>query len=314
MFTRALFIDFKEGEIPFEYQERLKKLSASQNIVSRDDANLSQLLADTEVIFAKIATKIDRELIETAPNLRYIGVLATAFDAIDVSYTREKNIAVSNLGGYSTEAVSELFFATLFEAVRDLEKAKQQARREDYSFGELMGQELAGKTLGVLGAGKIGSRIAKIGLGIGMKVLYFDKENKSEIDNLGAERRELDEVLSKSDFVSLNLLLNKETEGIVGKPKIAMLKRGCIFINLSPPSLIDQEAMMERAGKGDMTFIFDHVDDISPSLAKRFLATQNCIVYPPIGFRTVEANTARWETLTSNIEQFARGKSQNVVN
>lgn len=314
MFSKALFIDFKESDIGANYFDRVKKLFESYEFVLRDNPKLTDSLKNTDVIFAKIFTKIDKGVIDATPNLKYIGVLSTAFDAIDAKYARQKNVSVCNLGGYSTEAVSEFFFASLFEQVRELERAKQQARQKDYSFDKFMGLELRGKTLGVVGAGKIGSRIVEIGLGMGMKLIYFARSNKLALDKRRAERKELDEVLSQSDFVSLNLALNKETEGIISKEKVSLLKKGCIFISLAPPLLIDQEAMMEKAGKGDITFIFDHSDDIDPALAKRFLATKNCIVYPPTAFRTEEANTARWETLVSNIENFIAGKPQNVVN
>ena len=147
-----------------------------------------------------------------------------------------------------------------------------------------------------------------------MKVIYFSRENKLGIDKLGASKQELDKVLSQSDFVSLNLVLNKETEKIISKDKIDLLKKDCVFINLAPPKLIDQEVMMQKAASGDITFIFDHSDDIDTALAKRFLTTKGCIVYPPVAFRTEEANTARWETFVSNIEQFTKGLPQNKVN
>lgn len=313
-FTKALFINFKEGEIEPKYLDRITKLFGSHQFIARDDGKLAEALKDTEAIFAKIFTKIDKEVIDTAPNLKYMGVLATAFDAIDAKYARSKNITVCNLGGYSTEAVAEFFFAALFENIRDLERAKQQARQEDYSLDKFMGMDLKGKTLGVVGAGQIGSRVAEIGLGLGMKVNYFSRKNKPEIENKGAAKKELDEVLSESDFVSLNLALNKETEGIISKEKIALLKKGCVFINLAPPPLIDQEEMMEKADQREITFIFDHSDDLDPALAKKFLETKNVVVYPPVAFRTNEANTARWETFVSNIENFANGNPQNVVN
>jgi glycerate dehydrogenase len=306
MFSKALFVDFKEGDIESKYFDRIKKLFKSTEFILRDSPKLTDSLKDTDAI--------DKEVIDAAPNLKFVGVLSTAFDAIDAKYARQKGVAVCNLGGYSTEAVSEFFFASLFEQVRELERAKQQARKEDYSFDKFMGLELKDRVLGVVGAGKIGSRIAEIGLGIGMKVIYFARSNKSELDKRGAERKELDEVLSQSDFVSLNLALNKETEGMISKEKINLLKKSCIFISLAPPPLIDQEAMIEKAGKGDITFILDHSDDISADLAKRFLGTKNCIVYPPTAFRTEEANTARWETFVSNIEGFAKNSPQNVVN
>ena len=313
MFSKALFVDFKEGDIEPKYFDRVKKLFKSYEFVLRDDPQLSDYLKNTDVIFAKIFTKIDKELIDAVPNLKYIGVLSTAFDAIDARYARQKNVSVCNLGGYSTEAVSEFFFAALFEQVRELEGAKQQARQRDYSFDKFMGLELKDRTLGVIGAGKIGSRIAEIGLGIGMKVIYFSRSNKPALDKRGAKRGELDEILSQSDFVSLNLALNKETEEMISQEKISLLKKGCLFISLAPPPLIDQEAMREKAGKGDITFVFDHSDDISADLAKKFLGTKNCIVYPPTAFRTEEANTARWETFVSNVEKFVSGKPQNIV-
>lgn len=314
MLSKSVFIDFKEEDIPPVYSERLKKLFTSCKTIQRDDPKLLEVVKDADIILVKIFTKIDKTVIDAAPNLQYIGVLATAFDAVDASYARSKNIDVCNLGGYSTEAVAEFFFAALLEQTRQIEQAKQQARREDYSFDKFLGSELKGKTLGVIGAGKIGSRIAEISLGFGMKVLYFSRSNKPEINTLGAEKKDLDEILSQSDFISLNLVLNQETEGIINKDKINLLKKGCVFINTAPPTLVDQEAIMEKAARGDIAFIFDHSDDIDANLAKRFLETKNCVVYPPIAFRTEEANTARWETFVANIENFIAGKPQNIVN
>ncbi len=314
MLTKLLLIDFKEGEIAFQYFSRIKKLFKSTKFITADSPTLLDQLKETEAILCRISTKIDRNLIDAAPKLKYVGVCSTAFDAIDAKYAATKNIAVCNLGGYSTEAVAEFLFAALFEQARSLERAKGQGRKADFSFDKFMGLELKDKTLGVIGAGRIGSRVAEIGLGIGMKVIYFSRENKVGIEKLGAKKKGLNEVLSTSDFISLNLILNKETEGIISKEKINMLKKGCIFINLAPPKLIDQEAMMEKASKGEIAFIFDHSDDIELSLAKRFLKAKNCVVYPPVAFRTEEANTARWETFVSNIENFLKGKPQNKVN
>lgn len=314
MYTKALFLDFKPEDIEKKYFDKLTPLFTSYEFTTLEDPDLSTKLQDTQAIFAKIFTKIDKQLIDSAPNLKYIGVLSTAYDAIDANYAASKNIAVCNLGGYSTEAVAEFFFAALLENLRKLEEAKNQARKEDYSFNKFMGLEVQGRTLGVVGAGKIGSRVAQIGLGMGMKVIYFSRKDKPELEKLGALKKELDEVLSQSDFISLNLQLNSETEGIINKDKINLLKKGCVFISLAPPKLIDQDAMMEKAGVGDVTFIFDHSDDIEPELAKKFLDTPNCMVYPPVAFRTEEANTTKWETFVSNIEQFSEGKSTNRVN
>ena len=226
MLKKAVFIDFKKSEIEKKYLDRIKKLFESIVFTPRDDATLLNVVKDSQAILARISTKIDKGLIDAAPTLKYIGTLSAAFDAVDAKYARSKQIDVCNLGGYSTGAVSEFFFAVLFEHVRELEKAKHQARKEDYSLDKFMDLELSGKTLGVIGAGKIGSRIAEIGLGIGLKVLYFSREVKGDIEKRGARKTELENLLSESDFVSLNLALNNETKGIINKDRIKLLKKG----------------------------------------------------------------------------------------
>lgn len=314
MLSKAVFIDFTEGEIPAFFFERVKKLFRSTQLISRDDPKLFSSLTDTEVVFAKISTKIDKKIIDAAPQLKYVGVLSTAFDAIDTKYAKSKGVTICNLGGYSTEAVAEFAISILFEHVRDLERAKNQARNEDFSFANFMGKDLRDRTLGVIGAGKIGSRIAEIGLGIGMKVIYFSRKKKSTIEKLGAKKKSLEAVLSQSEFVVLSLVLNNETQGIINKKRVNLLKKGSVFMNIAPPKLIDHEAFLARANKGDITFIFDHSDDIDLALAEKLLKSKNCIVYPPIAFRTEEANTNRFETFAANIENFAKGRAQNKVN
>lgn len=314
MLNKLVLIDFNQESFDKKYLDKLEKLFKSIEFIANDDPEKIQKVSQAETLLVQMSTRVEKELIDGAPQLKYIGVQATGFSAIDVKHARSKNITVCNLGGYSTEAVSEFFFAALLENVRDLERAKLQAREEDYSFQNFKGLELQGKTLGVIGAGKIGSRIAEIGIGLGMKVIYTSRNNKVDLDKKDASKVELDELLSNSDFISLNLSLNKETEGIISKENLEKLKKGCIFISLSPPPLVDQEAIMEKCNKDEMVFIFDHSDDIDPKLAKRFLDTKNCVVYPPVAFRTEEADQARWEILVENLDKFISGTPQNVVN
>ncbi len=314
MYSKALFIDFQKEGLPENYFRRISNLFNTTKFINSGDKKLLSELKDTEVVFAKISTKIDKQFIDAAPKLKYIGVFSTAFDAIDAKYARSKGITVCNLGGYSTEAVAEFAIAVLFEHVRELERAKIQARKMDFSFANFMGKDLRGRTLGVVGAGRIGARIAEMGLGIGMKVVYFSREAKPLIEKLGAEKESLDTLLSQSNFIALSLALNKETEGIINKERVDSLQKGAVLINVAPPKLVDSEAVLERANKGEITFIFDHSDDIDLSLAKRFLKSKNCIVYPPVAFRTEEANINRLETFASNIESFSKRKPQNAVN
>lgn len=311
---KAVFIDYKNGEIASNIFTRLKINFETVDFCQRSDSDVLMKVKDADAFFVKISTTVDKELIDAAPALKYIGVCSTAFDAVDTKYARSKGVSVCNLGGYSTEAVAEFFFASLFETIRDLERAKNQARKEDYSFASFMGRELQNKTLGVIGAGTIGSRIATIGIGIGMKVIYFSRKNKPAIETLGAVKYPLEDIVKNSDFISVNLALNAETKELVSKDKVALIKKGAVLINLAPPPLLDQEAVLKKAASGDLTYIFDHSDDMDPSLVKRFLQIGNCIVYPPVAFRTIEADINRWETFVGNIEHFIKGAPTNVIN
>jgi len=314
MFSKALFIDFNQEDVPVSVLDRLKQAISDYEFVSADNLMNSGILTTADIIFCKIFTKIGNSIIDAASNLKYIGVLATSFDKIDIEYAKQKGIVVCNLGGYSTEAVAEFVFAVLFEHIRDLERAKQQARTGDYTFDRFIGRELKSKTLGIIGTGRIGSRVAEIGLGMGMKVIYFNRNDKPTINQQGAVKKELDEILSQSDIISLNLALNDQTERIINRNKVNLLKPGCIFVNTAPTKLVDMEAVADRAEKGEIVCILDHVDMLDVDSANASLKTPNIIIYPPIGFRTREADAARWEIFISNVEQFAAGHPQNVIN
>lgn len=121
---KAVFIDHKKGELKDEVFNRISKYFESVDFVMSDDPQKSEKIKDANAFFVKISTRIDKEVIDVAPQLKYIGVCSTAFDAIDAKYARSKDITVCNLGGYSTEAVSEFFFAALLEQARELERAK----------------------------------------------------------------------------------------------------------------------------------------------------------------------------------------------
>lgn len=311
MMSKAVFIDHKDSELDHKTFARIRRHFSSVDFVMRNDPNILKIVKDAEAFFVKIFTKIDKHIIDAAPKLKFIDVCSTAFDAVDAKYARSKGVMVCNLGAYSAEAVAEFFFAVLLESGRELERAKDQARTEDYSFDKFMGIELKGKTLGVIGAGTIGGIVATIGVGFGMNILYLTKTRKPKLEKLGAKKVTLETLAKQSDFVSINLVLNGETKGMISKKIVSSFKQGCIIVNLAPPALIDQEAVLARK---DITFIFDHSDDMKPALVKRFLKTQHCIVYPPVAFRTVEANFSRWDTFAGNIEKFAAGKPQNVVN
>ena len=313
MFTKALIVDISI-KIPDQYMRRVKKLFKHVEAVSSSDPNFKTKLADVDAIFCNISTRISKEIIDIAPKLKYIGTLSTAYDGVDANYARTKKITVANLGGYSTEAVAEWIFAALFEHMRELERAKQQARTGDYAFVSFMGAELAGKTLGVIGAGKIGSRVAEIGLGIGMKVQYYSPHKKSLLEKKGAKKATLDRLFKTSDVVSLNIIQNKDTDGMIGKAQLVLMKQGAIFVNTAGMRPIVWNAMTSALKDSAIDLIFHNTHGLNLGMIAALQSLKNVEFYPGIAFRTKESMTAMFETFTSNIEHFAKGKPQNVVN
>ncbi len=314
MFEKVLILDIDKKSIPVNYANRIKKLFKKVVFLASSDSKITQEIKDAEVILCNISTQINKQIIDQSLKLRYVGVLATAYDGVDAIYARKKKIIVTNLGGYSTEAVAEFVFAACFEAIRELERAKQQARAGDTSFVSFMGTELKNKTLGVIGAGKIGSRVAEIGLGIGMNVIYSSIHSKPLLEKCGAKKVPLDKLMKISDVVSLNLIQNQKTLKIINKDRIELMKKGAIFINTAGEKPIDWEAMKRIVKDGKITLIFHNAHGLNPKIIKELQQYKNCQFYPGIAFRTAEANTARWEAFTSNIEMYSKNKLQNVVN
>jgi len=293
------------------------KSGLDENIWRRIGKSTDKILfkpeLDVDCLFSKF-NKVDKELIDSLPKLIYIGLLATGYGTVDVEYAKKKGITVCNIPGYSTESVAEFAFALILEHLRSLEKAKQTARKEDYSGDGFSAIEIKGKKFGIIGLGRIGTRVAEIAKAFGAEVIYWSRNRKKEIEKKGIKYEPIESLLPKCDFLSLHLNRVKETEGIMNKKRVDSIKEGTIFVNVAPMELIDLPALEERLKKGDITFIFDHPDEMDKNNVKKLAQYKNCIVYPPIGYVTKEARVVKQEIFVSNIENFLKGKSTNTVN
>ena len=268
---------------------------------------------DVDCLFSKF-NKIDKKFIDSLPLLKYIGLLATGFGTVDIAYAKSKKITVCNIPGYATESVAEFVFGLILEHIRDLEKAKQVARQGDFSGNGFSAYEIKEKQFGIIGLGRIGRRVAEIALGFGAKVSYWSKNRKKEMEKKGIKYEPIDKLIPKCDFLSLHLSKTKETEEILNKKRMNSVLKGAIVINMAPMELVDLSALEERLKEGDMTFIFDHPDEMDKKDIEKLVEYRNCIVYPPIGFVTDEATALKKEIFISNLENFLKGKPTNQVN
>jgi len=310
-FKKILVTGFSESEMESSYWSRIKNVTDNIEFSSATGNDLVPLLSDVDCLFVKF-NEVTKEMIDSAPNLKYISVFSTGYGRIDAEYAKGKKITVCNVPGYSTESVAELVFAVILEHIREIERARKQGREGNYSETGFSATEIKDKAFGVIGLGQIGLRTAEIALGFGADVRYWSRNKKDCSEKI--KYANADEVISSSDILSLHLASNSETETFLGPERINNIKKGAVVVNTAPMELLDLDALEDRLKKGDITFILDHSDEMTKEDLKRFSQYDNCIIYPPIGYISKEAGIAKQEIFVSNIENFTKGNPTNSVN
>lgn len=295
--------------------KRIDQLTEEKVILPADSPDISTHLTAADCILVKLGASVNKEMIDSMPNLKYIGMFGTGYGRIDTAYARGKGVAVCNIAGYSKEGVAELVFGMILDHIRELERAKSQARSGDYSEATFKGYEIKDKNFGVVGLGRNGQRVAEIAhQGFQANVIYWSKTRKTDIEQSGIKYQELNTILEQSDFLSVNLAYVPETESFFNQERINLIKPGCIIVSTVQNEVFDLKSLIERLKKNDMTFIFDHSDELTQEQAKELSRHKNCMMYPPIGYITKEATQAKLGMFVGNLENFISGKPQNVVN
>lgn len=312
-FKKIVSIGLSEEILDKKYWDKLDALAEERVLLPKDSDKAEKELSDADCLLVWF-NGADEALIDQAPNLKYIGALATGVGKIDVAYAQSKGITVTNIPGYSTEGVAELVLAVLLENLRDLSRAKTESKKARTSESNFKGKEIKGKDFGVIGLGRIGSRVAELADAFGANIYYWSRTRKPELEGK-FKYQELDQMISHCDFLSIDLALNSETEGILNAERIAAMKKGAIVINTAPLELIDLDALNKRLDETTLTFIFDHTDpdDINDEQLDQLRQHDNCITYPVLGYTTDEARIALQDIFVSNVESFLNGSPVNSV-
>jgi D-3-phosphoglycerate dehydrogenase / 2-oxoglutarate reductase len=278
--------------------------SVSTDTISQDQ--LPAHLKEYDVIIVRSATKVRQELIDTAPNLKIIGRGGVGMDNIDVEYARSKGITVINTPAASSNSVAELVFAHLLSAIRFLSQTNRIMPTEGGErFKELKkssstGRELYGKTLGIIGLGRIGQETARIALGLGMNVVAFDAMlDEAEIklkfhpalnmnpQSIVIKCQTKEAVLAQSDFVSLHVPGGGKT--VIGEKEISQMRDGAVLVNCARGGVIDEHALNSALNSGKLAFAALDVFETEPPVYKEILLHDNISLSPHIGAATVEA-------------------------
>ncbi len=274
---------------------------------------------DAEIILTN-KTVISADTLALLPKLQYIGVLATGVNVVDLKSAQQRNIVVTNVPGYSTGSVVQMVFALLLEMTQQVGHHAWMVRQgewvscPDFSFRDRPLTELTGKTLGVVGYGKIGQQVAQIAKAFGMQVLIQTAHPEKYQQKTEFAFVDIDRLFSDSDVISLNCPLTEETENLVNTARLARVKQGALLINTGRGQLINEEAVVEALEDGYLGgYATDVLSQEPPAEDNPLLSAPNCFITPHIAWATVEARQRLLEIVVANIVAFQKGDPQNRV-
>ncbi|HSD98750.1 MAG TPA: NAD(P)-dependent oxidoreductase [Patescibacteria group bacterium] len=329
---KTVFFEVEEWEKPFLKQHVGKDMVLVEDLLTPETASAH---ADAEIISTFITSPVDKNVLSKMPHLKYITTRSTGFDHIDLAYCKEKDIVVSNVPSYGVHTVAEHTFGLILALAKKLIPSIEQTRRGDFSLSGLEGIDLNGKTLGVIGAGKIGTMVIHLARAFGMHVLVYTRHPKPQENHNVEFLTSLESLLGRSDFVTLHLPLTPETKHFINKKNIGFFKKGAYLINTARGGLVETEALLDALAKKQLAgagldVLEDECDireerellsseflkscDLKTQLMQHMLLNRDdVLVTPHKAFDTKEAIEEILETTMSNIKHFEEGKPQNMV-
>jgi D-lactate dehydrogenase len=300
------------------------------------DNTILNKIKDTEILCVFVWSQIDERVINKLPKLKFIATMSTGFDHIDLNTCKAKNIKVSNVPVYGDNTVAEHTFALILALTRKLPESIERTRQGNFTLEGLQGMDLKDKTIGIIGLGHIGTKVAEIANGFGMKILACDPKKDLKLKKkLKVQYKDLNYLLSDSDVISLHAPYNKETHHLINKTNINKIKKGALLINTSRGGLIDSESLMTAldkdilAGAGidvleEECFIKEEKELLTKPFQKTcdlrtvlrgHLLTHNkkVLVTPHNAFNSKEALLRILDTTVDNIKGYLKNKPINLV-
>lgn len=307
------------GDLSWEGLAELGALTVYDRSSLTDEAEIIARIGDAEIVYTN-KTPISRRVIDACPSIRFISVLATGYNVVDCDYAAEKGIPVTNVPAYGTASVAQFAIALLLEICHHVAHhadAVQKGRWEnnaDWCFWDYPLIELAGKTLGVIGFGRIGRQTARIAKALGMKILAYDKTQSEEGREI-AVYADLDTLLAESDVIALHCPLFPETRGIISKATIEKMKDGVIILNNARGPLIVEQDLADALNSGKVYAAGLDVVSTEPIRGDNpLLRAKNCFITPHISWAPKESRQRIMACAVENAKAFLAGRPINVVN
>ncbi len=303
-------------EIIDQLSERLKKENhefIAYTTVTKDPEELKQRAAGADVLI--IANNpLPGEVIKAADNLKFISVAFTGIDHIDRAACVEQGVKISNAAGYSTEAVAELVIGMIISKLRYIVECNTVIREGKTKDG-LVGYELAGKTVGIVGTGAIGLRTAELLKAFGCKLLGYNRSERKEAKELGIEYVSLEQLLKESDIITLHTPLTEETKHLINKDNLGLLKPNALLVNCARGPVIDMEATAQALKEKKFAGAAIDVFEIEPPLPTNHILfdAPNALLTPHVAFATKESMVRRAEITFNNIYSWLEGNQINKM-
>ena len=307
------------GDLSWEALGALGELTVYDRTSLTDQQEVIDRIGDAEVVITN-KTPISKTVFDACPNMKYIAVLATGYNVVDYVYAREKGIAVSNVPAYGTASVSQFSIALLLEICHHIGHHAQTVKEgrwqncQDWCYWDYPLIELEGKTMGIIGFGRIGQAEGRVAKALGMKVLAYDLYPNDSGRAIG-EYVDLDTLFAQADVVSLHCNLTPENTGLINKETIAKMKDGVILINNARGQLIDEQDVADALNSGKIAAAGLDVVYSEPIKADNpLLKAKNCLITPHISWAPMESRQRIMDCTVENVKGYLQGQLRNVVN
>lgn len=308
------------GDLSWGEVEKLGELTVYDRTCPTDETEIIRRIGDAEAVITN-KTPVTKAVLDACPGIRYIGMLSTGYNVVDYQYAAEKGIPVANIPTYGTDAVAQFAIGLLLEICHHIghhDAAVHQGRWEknqDWCFWDYPLIELRGKTMGIIGFGRIGQATGRIAQALGMKVAAYDAHRIPELESETCCYKSLEEVLAQSDVISLHCPLFPETEQMINKETISKMKDGVILLNNSRGQLINEQDLADALNSGKVSAAGVDVVSTEPIRGDNpLLKAKNCIITPHISWAPKESRQRLMEIAVDNLKAFAEGRAKNVVN
>lgn len=307
---------FVTRRLPDEGMRRLRKFTDDFSLFPEDrpirEDELVENIRDVEGLICLLTDPVTKRVLSAAARLKIIANYAVGYDNIDTEYASKKGILVTNTPGVLTDATAECAWALLFSCARRVVEADRFVKGNKFrgwSPTLLPGTELAGRVLGIVGAGRIGTAFGLKGRGIGMSVLYSDYQRNKVLEaRLMAERVELDKLLKSSDFVSIHIPLTEKTHHLIGEREIGLMKPSTYIINTSRGAVIDEKALISALKEGKIKGAGLDVYENEPDIPEDLINLKNVVLLPHIGSATYKARNKMAVMVVENLIAGLEGK------